>query len=303
MKAMQAPGMKQGFALVIVLWVVALLSIVAASLAFSMRTETTLAHDLVAQAQARALAEAGVYRGILELYNPDRLRRWRGDGSPHWMRLAGRPIMVSLQDEAGKIDLNSAQRDLLGTLIRASGIDDERRDALLDAIEDWRDADSLRRLNGAEDPEYEAAGRTYGAKDAKFNTVEELQQVLGVTPRLFKRLRPALTVHSHSVGIDDRVAPPEVLGALLLSGEDTGRDLEEVLARRRDNTAESDQNARDALKPVIDARFVASSNGVIYTVRAEARLPDQTRASIAATIKLINRPGKPYSVLAWQEGD
>ncbi|MGH8520421.1 MAG: hypothetical protein ACREU9_03040, partial [Gammaproteobacteria bacterium] len=34
---------EQGFALVIVLWVVALLSTVAASLAFSMRTETTLA--------------------------------------------------------------------------------------------------------------------------------------------------------------------------------------------------------------------------------------------------------------------
>jgi len=301
MKPMRAPTTEQGLALVIVLWVVALLSIVAASLAFSMRTETTLAHDLVTQAQARALAEAGVYRGILELYNPDRLRRWRGDGSPHRVRLAGVPITVSLQDEAGKIDLNSAQRGLLDALLRASGIEDERRDALLDAIEDWRDTDSLRRLNGAEDQEYEAAGRTYGAKDATFNTVEELQQVLGVTPRLFKRLRPALTVHSHSAGIDDKVAPPEVLRLLLLSGED--RDLEEVLARRRDDAAEPGQNARGALTPVIDARFVVPSNGVIYTVRAEARLPAQTRASIAATVKLINRPGKPYTVLAWQEGD
>ncbi|MGH8471013.1 MAG: general secretion pathway protein GspK [Gammaproteobacteria bacterium] len=297
--------MKQGFALVIVLWVVALLSIVAASLAFSMRTETTLAHDLVAQAQARALADAGVYRGILELTNPDRLRlrRWRGDGSLHRIRFGGATITVSLQDEAGKIDLNSAQRGLLDALLRGSGIEDERRDALLDAIEDWRDPDSLRRLNGAEDQEYEAAGRTHGAKDGAFNTVEELQQVLGVTPRWFKRLRPALTVHSHSAGIDERVAPPEVLRALLLSGEDTELDLEEVLARRRDDAAEPGQNARNALKPVIDARFVVRSNGVIYTVRAEARLPAQTRASIAATIKLIHRSGKPYTVLAWQEGD
>ena len=301
MKATQAPATEQGFALVIVLWVVALLSIVAASLAFSMRTETTLAHDLVTQAQARALAEAGVYRGILELYNPDRLRRWRGDGSPHQVRFAGVPITVSLQDEAGKIDLNSAQRGLLDALLRASGIEDERRDALLDAIEDWRDPDSLRRLNGAEDQEYEAAGRTHGAKDATFNTVEELQQVLGVTPRLFKRLRPALTVHSHSAGIDDRVAPPAVLRALLLSGED--RDLEEVIARRRDDAAEPGQNPRDALTPIIDTRFVVPSNGVIYTVWAEARLPPQTRASIAATIKLAQRSGKPYTVLMWQEGD
>ena len=287
----------------IVLWVVALLSIVAASLAFSMRTETTLAHDLVAQAQARALAEAGVYRGILELYNPDRLRRWRGDGSPHRIRFGGVPITVSLQDEAGKIDLNSAQRDLLGTLLRASGIDDERRDALLDAIEDWRDADSLRRLNGAEDQEYEAAGRTYGAKDATFNTVEELQQVLGVTPRLFKRLRPALTVHSHSAGIDVQLAPPAVLRALLLSDQDAEPDLEEILARRGDDAAEPGKSPPDALTPVINPRFAASSNGVIYTVRAEARLPAQTRASVAATVKLARRSGRPYTVLAWQEGD
>ena len=210
---------------------------------------------------------------------------------------------MSLQDEAGKVDLNSAQRGLLDALLRASDIEDDRRDALLDAIEDWRDPDSLRRLNGAEDQEYEAAGRTHGAKDATFNTVEELQQVLGVTPRLFKRLRPALTVHSHSAGIDDKVAPPEVLRALLLSGEDTGRDLEEVLARRRDNAAEPGENARDAITPVIDARFVVPSNGVIYTVRAEATLPAQTRASVAATVKLIQQSGKPYSVLAWQEGD
>ena len=303
MKPMRVPTTEQGLALVIVLWVVALLSIVAASLAFSMRTETTLAHDLVTQAQARALAEAGVYRGILELYNPDRLRRWRGDGSPHRVRLAGVPITVSLQDEGGKIDLNSAQRGLLDALLRASGIEDERRDALLDAIEDWRDADTLRRLNGAEDQEYEAAGRTYGAKDATFNTVEELQQVLGVTPRLFKRLRPALTVHSHSAGIDDRVAPPAVLRALLLSGEDAELDLEEVLARRPDDAAEPGKHSRDALTPVIDARFVVRSNGVIYTVWAEARLPPQTRASVAATIKLAQRSGKPYTVLTWQEGD
>ena len=303
MKAIPAPAMEQGLALVIVLWMVALLSIVAASLAFSMRTETTLAHDLVAQAQARALAEAGVYRGILELYNPDRLRRWRGDGSPHRIRFGGVPITVSLQDEAGKIDLNSAQRDLLGTLLRASGIDDERRDALLDAIEDWRDADSLRRLNGAEDQEYEAAGRTYGAKDATFNTVEELQQVLGVTPRLFKRLRPALTVHSHSAGIDVQLAPPAVLRALLLSDQDAESDLEEILARRGDDAAEPGKSPPDALTPVINPRFAASSNGVIYTVRAEARLPAQTRASVAATVKLARRSGRPYTVLAWQEGD
>ena len=47
---------------------------------------------------------------------------------------------------------------------------------------------------GFTDDEYEAAGRNYGAKDGPFDSVEELLQLLGMTPALYQRLAPALTV-------------------------------------------------------------------------------------------------------------
>ena len=54
-------GAKQGgIVLVVVLWIVTLLSVMAASFVYSMRTETRLVSAQVDRAKARALAEAGI---------------------------------------------------------------------------------------------------------------------------------------------------------------------------------------------------------------------------------------------------
>ena len=46
------------------------------------------------------------------------------------------------------------------------------------AIVDWRDADPLTQPSGGgEDGDYAAANLPYGAKDAEFKSVAELQQV------------------------------------------------------------------------------------------------------------------------------
>ena len=60
-----------------------------------------------------------------------------------------------------------------------------RRSASLDAILDWRDADDLQRPNGAEAPDYRAAGLEVRARPTRRSRrVGELQRVLGVTPAL-----------------------------------------------------------------------------------------------------------------------
>lgn len=298
----------RGVVLVIVLWLIALLSVIAASMAFSTRTETTLTQDLRDTARARALAEAGVSRGILELLNPDRRWRWRADGSVHAFRFGGAKVQVALQDEGGKIDLNTAQRPLLDALLEAYGIEDANdRARLMDAIEDWRDPGSEKRLNGAEDADYEAAGRAYGAKDALFNTVDELQQVLGMTPRLFKRIKPALTVHSRQPGVDVRVAPPAVLRAIWLGGEVSKEEIESIIAgggegEGTEGAAPGASDPRNALRSRVNLSLLSTSNGVIYTVHAWARVPPDTQAGIVATVKVTRSARRPYRVLAWEEG-
>ena len=53
-----------GIALVLVLWVVALLSMMALTLIATQRTESALTRNLIDAGQGRALAEAGIYFAI-----------------------------------------------------------------------------------------------------------------------------------------------------------------------------------------------------------------------------------------------
>ncbi len=103
---------QQGIVLVIVLWVVTLLGVMAASFAYSLRTETVLAATGVERAQARALAEAGVNYVMIQLLNPNPEQPWPVDGSVQELKLGSRVLQVSVTDAAGMIDLNTASREL-----------------------------------------------------------------------------------------------------------------------------------------------------------------------------------------------
>ena len=301
------PRAVRGVALIAVLWIVALLTVIGAGFALDMRTETTLTQELLAGARARAAAEAGVFRGIWEVLKPDRRRRWRADGTERRWSFRSYRVIIALQDEGGRIDLNSGSRELLGALLTANGVEDERRDALVDAIQDWRDADDARGVNGAEDPEYQAEGRAAGAKDGPFNTVAELQQVLGMSRRLYERLARALTIHSRQPGVDAQLAPPSVLRALV-PGDGSEDALEQFLEGKKQEGPELAGGAPAPPANIrgLNTRFLSTSNGEIYTIQAMATVRRSNVASavahVSATIRVTNQPKRPYTVLAWREG-
>src|SRR5262249_34662850 len=104
---------QRGIVLVVVLWVLALLGIVAASFQRDTRVETPVTPNLVENAKAEALADAGVQRAILGLLDPDDTKAWLADGTPYQFSLGEGQVRVTLQDEAGKIDLNQAPDNVL----------------------------------------------------------------------------------------------------------------------------------------------------------------------------------------------
>jgi general secretion pathway protein K len=291
------PNRETGVALVLVLWVLTLLGIIATSFSKSMRTETELARQLALSAQARALAEAGIYRGILDLlrFRRDPQAKWQANGTVYKIIKLGRgEIRIAIQDEAGRVDLNTAQKPLIEGLLRGVGVDDQARAAIVDAIIDWRDPDNLRQLQGVEDEDYQTAGRPYGAKDHDFNCVEELQQVLGMTPALYRKLAPLLTVHSHRPNVDINLAPPALVQVLEAS-EAAQAGVEPTnlgaAASNRDLSRSDFSSPRGGLR---------SSGSSTFTLRAYAKVYD-TLAEIAATIKLGGDRDQPYSVIAWSE--
>lgn len=219
----------------LVLWVIALLIIIAVGLTADQRSETSLAANQIGAARFRALSDAAIGYAVYQLNAPVNLLQdqtevlegdlWVPDGSPRAWRFAGEDLSISVTDEGSLIDLNQASRELLSALLGALDLPAEEIDPLVDAVLDWRDPDDLRQLHGAEDPDYAAAGRPYGAKDGVFDSVEELQQVLGFDRPLFIALAPALTVAGSASPANIDFAPPLVRAAL------EGISLEEIERR------------------------------------------------------------------------
>jgi general secretion pathway protein K len=289
---------QSGVALVLVLWVITLLSVIAGNFAFSMRGEAQIARNLVSTAQAQALADAGVQKAWLELSKPPTdLHRWQGNGVAHQFTLGGAVLRVSIQDEAGRIDLNTASDALLQGLFKSVGLSEEASVALLDAVVDWRDADKLKRLHGAEEDDYRAAGKSHVPTNSPFETVDELQRVLGMYPDLYRKLAPALTVHSRQAGVNTAFAPRAVL--LAIPGVSPAM-VEQYLAQRQ-SLPTADQKAL----PFAGAgAFGAGSMGLsAYAARCEVTMPDGTVFVRQVVARMSQDPRRPVIVLAWGEGE
>jgi general secretion pathway protein K len=297
------PHTETGVALVIVLWLLMLLGLIAASFAKSMHVETSLAQQTVAAARTRAAAEAAIHYAIVEILKPPSLaqpiKKKRFDGRVYTWNYAGAKVQYRIQDESGRIDLNEAQADTLNKLLLWAGADEKTRGMLVGAITDWKDEDQNQSLNGAEDSDYEAAGKTYGAKDGPFNTVEELQRVLGMTPKIYKRIEPLLTVYSHAPQVNQIVAPRGVRTALQLRS-----NLNNTLGGpdSKPKASNSNQNGNDQVFDDDDTGGLSGSSNLIYTLQAQAEVDGFKGPAFTATVRLQQLGNQPFTVLYWREG-
>lgn len=95
-------------------------------------------------------------------------------------------IHYSIHDENGKININTASRDILTKALAANGLPlGSDRDTIVDSILDWIDKDDRHRANGAESDYYRGLSPAYSAKNGPLDHLEELLKIRGVTPNLF----------------------------------------------------------------------------------------------------------------------
>ena len=206
---------QRGIALILALWLTVMLTVIASGFAFSMRSEALAARNMISLAQARAAANGAIERTVFELSRAATPETWKRDGAVHTWRDGEISLTASATDESAKIDLNAANEALLRSLfINIGGAEPDLAAHIVDAIQDWRDADDLKRPNGAEEADYRAAGFKYKPANAQFETVTELARVMGVTPAIFVRVADSLTVHSRQPGINPLTASRSVLLAL-----------------------------------------------------------------------------------------
>ncbi|WP_315774119.1 MULTISPECIES: type II secretion system protein GspK [unclassified Bradyrhizobium] len=267
-----------------VLWGLALLTAIALSLSWSSSVSYGLARNGVDQAALGALVEAGVNAAIDGLLDARADRRWRADGRLYTLDFNGTRIGIRIQDELGRVDLNQTDEAMLNSLLLSAGLDARAAADLTDKIVDWRTATSLKHLNGAKDRDYASRNAAYHPRNGPFQSVDELLLVMDMTPVIFARIAPALTVHSGRQFVDPQLAPREVLRAL--PGM-TAQSAEATLAAR--------DGARSGLA---EGNPMTVLRGRAFTIRTEFSQASRVVEGEVA-VRLTENPQQPYWVLSW----
>jgi general secretion pathway protein K len=286
---------QKGLALVLVLWILSLLTIMAGSFALSMRREASIITGIGNNAQAKSIAESGLAIAEMMLLNPDLNKRWRTDGCIYQMDYGSSKVRLRLLSESGKIDINIADQALLQSLMAHAPVDDEaQKNKIVNAILDWRDEDDLVHIDGAEKKEYQEAGLTYQPRNKPFQSIEELQMVLGLDENVFNWIEDLVTVYSGQP-VDMQQASKKVLQ--VLPGLEPGVVDSFVAARR-----ESAINGLPAPGfPSSSARNTVSGQTDVVSVQSEALLDDGSKSMINAVIKKSDNPQSGlFQILKWQ---
>ena len=269
---------QSGAALVLVLWLLIVLSIMGLALSLQTRTGIQLTAHHLAETKARMAAEAGIEHALWLLLNSN-------DPPPrHNYKLDynGVQLDIAIVDEAGKIDINGGHVHLLEGLLLQFGANVEE---LRDAILDWRDHDSEQRPNGAENDYYIASGNPRGARNTYFAAVSELQQVRGMTTKLFRQLEPHVTVYTAQPGIRAAAATPEALKSVPGLG---GEDISFYLQQR-------DAEPRAAL--AITQPYGNARSGMLWSITSVADT-GQALHRMRTVIQLGSGQQQPWLVLA-----
>ena len=298
MRSRAAPRV-HGAALLLVLWVLALATVLIGGFALVARAEQLEARHLAEGARARYAAEAGLSRAVYEMMRPAVENRWVADGRAYSVEFDEAKIEVRVQDEAGKLDINAADAPTLAQLFQIFGVELDRAEQIADAVMDWRDSDDLVHPKGAELPEYEAAELDYGPTNLPFGTVDEFQQVLGIGYELFRKLRPFLTVHSRAPRPAFALAPPELLQLIPGVTGELARDL----VQQREQFGPNDPRAQTLLLPDGTPLLTGGGSGT-YTVRSSATLGNGMRSGLTTVVRLGGAPGaRAYTALEWRLGN
>jgi general secretion pathway protein K len=205
----EAPG-SRGFALVVVLWWLALLTLLLTQIASSSHTERLVAANIRAAAIAEAAADGAVNQALFQFLT----HHWPANGASHLVRGQLAVAEVRIDDEASKIDPNVTPVFVMQALLRVCGAAPTQAERLAIAISQWRSVDILHRVDGDLTMQYREARLGYIPPNKRFVSDGELGLVVGMTPALLTCLAPHISVYSLSVPSPQTTDDPVIRQAL-----------------------------------------------------------------------------------------
>ena len=297
-----------GFALVAVLWLIAILGmatmVALRVISFDMELTTSKVHG----ARARNIAEMGIAVGCNPVVK-------RSDPILHLNdEAAGGGFDVKIVSEGARFNINTLilrdDKALLRDMFCDWGIELDVAQEITDAISDWIDADDDVALNGAEIDWYEEQGRLNQPFNRPFYHIDEVRLVRGMD--LVEALRPDwrnwFTIWS-SGGLDLNEAPAELIAVAAdvsadvaavipstVCGADSIRDTEDDVPFTDVNAALDLLGLDINSRPDLAQRFTVNDT----TTRIESTgFAGSAKRRISVIVR--NRTGKPALLERFEE--
>ncbi len=253
---------RDGFIVVAVLAVLALLTGLLGSLSLAARGEVDAALTASEQTRLEALVQAGAALVTYELYELQR-PAFRVNGRE--IRFDDGTVRVAVEDEAGKIDLNGAAPVLLAGLYRAAGLSDIEPEIFAAKVMAWRE-----RLP--------PPGGNRERREPGFRSIGELGWLPGLTASDAAALSDFVTVLNPHGMIAPATAPVMVLSALPGLMPQT---IDRVLRLRE---APTDRLPEDLAGLLRDQRaYLAGKGGRCFRIVLDATTTAQSRRRVRLT--------------------
>ena len=196
-----------GVALIVVLWIVAIGTMLVAAFNATVRSGIAFVSSEVQLSRADWLLDAGLEIAATRLI--DNAGRWLPDGKTKAVPFGGTTLKIRIDNPNGLIDLNKTPDDVLLEFFSAFA---DNPGAAKQIVAGIAAASNPETRGGALQSETEAPS---GDADVMpFVDIGQLRDIPGMTMPLFRRIQPFVTVYSIDGAISAEASPPDLLAVL-----------------------------------------------------------------------------------------
>jgi type II secretory pathway component PulK len=198
---------RRGFALIAALWLLVAFAAIGTAISVQARARRLSTANSLDDERGVAAAQAGldhVRSRLARLIAPGAVTHPSADPGDPWrdatmiltdtVRFRDELYHVSIRDAGASLNLNLAGEQQIRRMLIALPIDAGLATEIAESVADWRDSDDLHHLHGAEADEYLRTGSPVLPSNADFSRIEDFAYVKGVTPDIYRRVRPLLTI-------------------------------------------------------------------------------------------------------------
>ncbi|WP_158601769.1 type II secretion system protein GspK [Solilutibacter pythonis] len=205
----------RGFALPLVLWLIATLMTMVGVLAYAAKVGHIESRTQFDRVEAEAAARAGIVYAVARTDRGLGSEAWGPSMTPRRLRFEGWDITVNIRDESGKFDLNRGDPQLLRALLQLRQVPAGQAARLVERLESQRRGETAL---AAAAPPLPGAPASAGDKPGQIVSVSELRQWPGIAPATLDAIAGELTVNGASGQPEWRLASPLMRQALAATG-------------------------------------------------------------------------------------